>query len=64
MIEAYRTAFGWHIRRQDPRHQGRWLYISATHKDGTYDYSTDYLYAKSFGERTARKHLEILEKEG
>lgn len=60
MCEAYKTAFGWHIKKQDPRNTSRWLYVSATHKDGTYDFSTDHTYAKSFGEKTAKKHLAIL----
>ena len=64
MYEAYKTAYGWHIRKPDNRFPNRWLYISATHKDGTYDFSTDHLYAKSFSEATAKKHLEALNKEG
>ena len=60
--ETYRTATGWHIRTRDTRYTEReaWLYVSKVHRDGTYSFMMDYTYAKDFSEKTAKKHLAIL----
>lgn len=63
MKELVKTAFGWQIRKTNPRYPDRWLYVSKVHKDNTLDWSTDHTYAKGFSEKTARKLLEEV-KEG
>ncbi len=60
--ETYRTATGWNIRTRDTRYTERevWLYVSKVHRDNTYSFTMDYAYAKDFSEKTAKKHLAIL----
>lgn len=57
MIEIYKTHKGWNIRKREGK---RWMYVAGTNK-GKYSFVTDYTYAKTFSEDTARKHMETLE---
>jgi hypothetical protein len=61
MYELKKTCWGWMIHKNDPRHRFG-TYLSKVKRDGSYEFVTDYTYAKRFSEKTAKKHLEILEK--
>ena len=61
LYEMYHTAYGWQIRTRDTRYKrDRWLYVGKVHRDGTYTFYSDYLYAKNFSKQTALKHLTML----
>ena len=60
--EMYKSAFGFRIRTPDPNGK-HFLYVSKVKRNGTYEYSTDHTYAKDMTEKTALKHMNILNKE-
>ena len=48
------------IHAQDPNFKfGK--YVSKVHRDGSYSFTLDFTYAKSMSEKTALKHVKILE---
>lgn len=47
------------IHKNDPRYKFG-LYVSKAKRDGTYEFTTDYTYAKTYSLKTATKHLNIL----
>lgn len=49
----YKDAFGWHIKKQDPRYPDRWLYIYKIHRDGSIEWTTDYSLALRLSEKRA-----------
>lgn len=52
-----KTAWGFRIAKVDGN---KTSYVKAIKQDGTYLFHDDYLYARMFGEKAARKHLAIL----
>ena len=60
--EIAKNAWGYYLytTTTDNRYN---VYVSKVHRDNTYDFSLDHLYAKSMSLKTATKHLAILNKE-
>ena len=54
-----KTCWGYMIHKNDPRYKFG-LYVSKVKRDGTYEFTTDYTYAKTYSLKTATKHLNIL----
>lgn len=54
-----KTCWGYMIRKNDPDYKYG-LYVCTVKRDGTYEFTTDYTYAKTFSLKTATKHLNIL----
>lgn len=58
MVEIYETWQGWQVRQGT---KDRWRYVSKVY-NGQYTFNRDYLYAKNFTEKAAKKHKAILER--
>lgn len=56
--ELDKTAWGYGVVKIV---NGKKWYISKVHRDGTYDFTGDYTYAKRWSKKIAEKHLEIAE---
>lgn len=59
IIEYYPTAFGYHIAviEETDCSTIRVLYVSKVKRNGEYEYTHDYTYAKDMSKQTAMKHF-------
>jgi len=61
MFELDRTYEYCTIR--EPQGNGRYIYVSG-YRNGKYSFTTDYLYAKAYTEKTATMHKDTLNERG
>ena len=59
MYSLEKLVWGYCIKAPNP-HGKYYIYVSKVHRNGKYEFTTDYTYAKFMSRKTAEKHLSIL----